>query len=143
MSDEKPSRHPNQLAAIAPHAFKPGQSGNPGGRPKRRPISDEYLKICDTIFETDPKKLKIPEGSTFAYAAAFAQFIQAIGKRDTRAMTEIRESIEGKATQRIELSGADDGVPIQIEEKRDLSRLSDSELKTYRDLLRKTDRTHS
>ncbi len=81
--------------------WKPGQSGNPSGRPKRQPISDAYRKFADKIFSEANSKLK--KGATFAEAAAFAQFIRAI-RGETKSITEIREAIEGKATQRIELA---------------------------------------
>jgi Family of unknown function (DUF5681) len=38
--------NPN-LEKGAPHRFKPGASGNPGGRPKKRPISERYEELAE------------------------------------------------------------------------------------------------
>lgn len=116
--------------------WKPGQSGNPSGRPKRQPISDAYRKFADRPNGT-AKKRRRPKNLTLAEAAAFEQYRRAIDKGDTRAITEIREAIEGKATQRIELSGIADGPPIVVQAKVDLSIFTTEELVQYRDLIAK------
>ena len=84
-----------------PHRFAPGQTGNPGGRPRRKPISERYEFIAEIVLpEKDRKRLKLAKGSTYADAAAFQQFLAAMAG-DTTAMREIREAIEGKATIRV------------------------------------------
>ena len=46
----------------ARYRFKPGQSGNPGGRPKRRPISECYLELAELpLPEADRTKYGLPE----------------------------------------------------------------------------------
>ena len=91
--------------------WKPGQTGNPGGRPKRRPISDAYEALADLPLPDDLRhKLKLPKGSTYREAVALRQFHAAIKGLSTAAR-EIREAIEGKATQRVELTGAG-GKPL-------------------------------
>lgn len=115
--------------------FKKGQSGNPGGRPKRQPITEAYREIADHIFKGNVNDLKIPEGATFAQAAAWTQFIQAIVKRDTRAINEIADRLEGKPNQRVELSGADDAPPVRIAEGLDLSKLNKEQLLQYRAII--------
>lgn len=99
--------------------WKPGQSGNPSGRPKRQPISDAYRKIADRPFNEKTKNRKRP-GATFAEHAAHQQFLCAIAG-DTAAIKEIREAIEGKSTQRIELSPnleAGQGLQVIVEFKK-------------------------
>jgi hypothetical protein len=95
--------------------FKPGQSGNPSGRPKRRPISDAYEAVADLPLPEDLRaKLKLPKGAKYRDAVALRQFQMAIIKGNSPAAKEIREAIEGKATQRVELVGGEDAPPIGI-----------------------------
>ena len=66
--------------------WKPGQSGNPSGRPKSKPITDALLAAVD------PK--------------AFAEKLVSLAMRgDIRAISEVLDRIEGKAQQSIEHSG--------------------------------------
>ncbi len=94
--------------------FKPGHSGNLSGRPKKRAISDRYEIMAERPL---PKKersdLGLRKGATYGDAIAHAQFHSEIEGK-TEAAREIREAIEGKATQRVELSGSGDGAPIAI-----------------------------
>ena len=86
--------NPNSLKNLKP--FKPGQSGNPTGRPRARPITERYANLAETpIEETERKKLNLPEGATYADALAFAIFERAM-KGDIAAIREIREALEGK-----------------------------------------------
>jgi hypothetical protein len=70
--------------------FKPGQSGNPGGRPKKRPITELYERIL-----ADPKNI-----------AAIEKAVLKALSRGNMAMVlllrEITERVEGKVTQPIE-----------------------------------------
>ena len=96
------SRHDSSRADhLKPFRFAPGQSGNPSGGRKRKPISDRYEYIAEIKLPEDVRALlKLAPGSTYADAAALQQFRSAI-KGDTSAIREIREAIEGKATQTI------------------------------------------
>jgi hypothetical protein len=92
--------------------WKPGESGNPGGRPKKTPITDSYEKMARKRLPEDLRiMLKLPKGAKYADAVSAAQYRSAI-KGKTDAARELRESIEGKTTQRLELTGAE-GRPIQ------------------------------
>jgi Family of unknown function (DUF5681) len=87
-----------------PYRFQPGQSGNPGGRPKQRPISDCYEEMAGREL---PENVRIqhglPEGATYGEALAMVMFKHALeGKTD--AAREIREAIEGKTGNRQEVS---------------------------------------
>jgi hypothetical protein len=70
--------------------FKPGQSGNPGGRPKKKPITELYERIL-----ADPKNIASIEDAV----------VKAL-KKGNMAMVlllrEITERVEGKVTQPIE-----------------------------------------
>jgi Family of unknown function (DUF5681) len=97
MEDKKP--HGNKGNLRPP--WKPGESGNPSGRPKRRPITDCYIQMAREKMPPELcKQLGMKVGSTFAQAVARGQFFKAI-KGEVRNASEIREAIEGNATQRV------------------------------------------
>jgi len=80
--------------------WKPGESGNLSGRPKKRPISDRYAERAETpLPEKERIKRGLPMGATYGDALALGQFNAALNGR-TEAAREIRESIEGKVSQR-------------------------------------------
>jgi hypothetical protein len=111
-----------QLGGVTGKGFRPGQSGNPGGRPKKRPISECYMVIAERPLPNDLRRcLKLEDGATYGYAIALGQFRAAL-KGDTAAAREIREAIEGKSRQRIELLGEDSG-PIKISVEESLAKI--------------------
>lgn len=75
--------------------WKPGQSGNPGGRPKR----DLAAEIARAIFEQDSEVI------TRAFAAE-------LKKGNARVFTALADRAYGKPRQQIEQVG-EDGGPIQ------------------------------
>lgn len=117
--------------------WEKGKSGNPSGRPKRRPITEAYALIAKRRV---PKKIRVAlqlgDKATWAEALAYGQFFNAAKGRHGNA-TEIREAIEGKATQRIELSGVEDAAPIRVADKVDITQFTKEELLQYRALLQK------
>jgi hypothetical protein len=74
--------------------WKPGQSGNPGGRRKRKPLTDAYATLLDKPIPNDK------EGRTFAQAIAQAMVREAV-KGKVNAAAEIADRIEGKTLQQI------------------------------------------
>jgi hypothetical protein len=130
--------HPNSRKALARYKkdFVKGVGGNPSGRPKRHPISDALRNLADLKYY--PKSAKLKHGATYAEAAAFQAFLDAI-RGDVKALNEVADRIEGKPSQRIELSGVDDAPPIQINSV-DISKLSKDELLAYRAILAKAAR---
>ena len=91
---------------IKPYRFRPGQSGNPGGRPKNL-LTEAYRDVLERRVPGDP------EGRTFAQAIAFAVAREAV-RGNIRAAVEIADRTEGKAMQGVQMSGAGDG-PIGFE----------------------------
>jgi hypothetical protein len=83
--------------------WKPGESGNRAGRPKRRPISDRYAAFAEIpLPEKRCRELGLALGSTFADGVTKALYDMAIDGRPGAAR-EIREGIEGRTAERPEV----------------------------------------
>jgi hypothetical protein len=94
---------------------KPGEVRNPAGVNRKRPITDEYFRAS---LEPIPANLiarfnrswhakLLKPGDTWARAIAIRACFEAGFNSSIRAMREIRESMEGKAPQRLEITGAE------------------------------------
>jgi hypothetical protein len=110
------------------HNLKPwpkGVSGNPGGRPKKKLVTDELERLLQA-------EAPDAEGRTWATVIAEA-LLQQARKGDVRAIAELTNRIEGKPLQPVELSGDNDldTLAERIEEgrKRVLAHMSDEDLK--------------
>jgi hypothetical protein len=89
-----------------------GTPGNPPpkspGRPPKRPLSEAYEEWLrepvspDKIATFRAEGMKLPDGLTNADLVAMAMGKRAV-KGDVTAAKELREAVEGKATQRIEM----------------------------------------
>ena len=96
--------------------WKPGESGNPNGRPRKRPLSeayDDWLRqpvSPDQVLKLREQGVLLPEETTNADMVALAQGREAM-TGNTIAAKEMREAVEGKATQRFELSRTNDRAP--------------------------------
>ena len=77
--------------------WQPGQSGNPGGRPKTAPLSHACRELLARPVPDDP------EGRTYAEVIA-----EMLGKKaiegDIRAAQEIADRAEGRARQSVEIN---------------------------------------
>jgi len=96
---------PRSLANLTP--FKSGieWTGNAGGRPKKRPISDRLRELAESPLDLKAcKRLKLSPGATVGDAIAAALGKEAI-RGKVPAVREFREAVEGKATSRIEVIG--------------------------------------
>jgi hypothetical protein len=80
-----------------------GVSGNPGGRPKKQPITTELERL---LGEEVPNR----EGQTWASVIAEALLTEA-REGNVAAFNSIRDMVEGKPVQRIEESGPDGEPP--------------------------------
>jgi Family of unknown function (DUF5681) len=114
MANRKPQPHPENLRPPWPK----GHSGNPGGRPKRKPITDAYSAQLDEKVsqQFEPEQLaKIPERwreSTPADLIAHSVIEEAIaGKNKVQAAKEITDRVEGKVP--LPLMGVND-APVEI-----------------------------
>jgi len=83
--------------------FKPGQSGNPAGRPPRKRIKDLLAAALDRPLGPEARKslspairAELPENAQYADALVVSIILRAIDKADVKAIREIREAVEGK-----------------------------------------------
>jgi hypothetical protein len=82
---------------------KGGPSPNPGGRPKKAPVTAAYTELIREPLPDDIRaKLKLPRGATWAHALALGQLRSAV-KGNTPAAKEIADRIEGRTPQAMEL----------------------------------------
>jgi uncharacterized protein DUF5681 len=99
---------------IVPNAkkFKPGQSGNPKGRPRKTPISDAYFRLL----ESKMKKLAVDiKKDTIAEAFAKVMLQQAL-KGNVHAAEMINSRVEGPANVKFYRDEQGEGQ-IEIEAK--------------------------
>ncbi len=84
--------------------FRKGQSGNPGGRPKKRLI-DEALE-----------ELLLTEDSKVAEAIARV-LVEKAKRGDLKAIQLVAERVQGRPKQAMELSGVDgEPIPMRFED---------------------------
>ncbi len=100
----------------ATHRWKPGESGNPGGRPKRTPLTDACREILAQPIPGDP------EGRTYAQAIAETLAAKALDG-DIRAAQELADRAEGKPRQSLEIE--------HTRFREAFERMSDAELDVY------------
>ena len=118
-------------AKITPFQWKPGQSGNRRGRPRKEPLTDILREV---LAEKIPKG-QDPRQSSLGQALIRNWVLDAIRTKDTSMIKEIFDRIDGKTKDRIELGG-EDGEPIRIQSI-DVTRFTDEELEAYETLIRK------
>jgi hypothetical protein len=95
--------------------WKPGQSGNPTGRPKKHLLSGCYEALIEHPLPEDLRVgLKLKKGATWGDAIVLGQARAAI-KGKTEAAREIADRVEGKVAQAVEIAGADGG-PIVLQD---------------------------
>ena len=86
--------------------FRPGQSGNPGGRPKKDPVSRRYAEMLETRLPQIQRRqleqeigMKLTKNFSIGDAIALKTCIGAMNSPKTA--REVREATEGTAAQRI------------------------------------------
>lgn len=98
-------------------AWQPGQSGNPAGRPKgpsKNLLSKAYKAILGNPLDEDLRQeLGLPEGCTWADAIGYNVVKRALGKVPDekicfRAITELRETTEGKTPEKVIAAGTNE-----------------------------------
>jgi len=86
--------------------FQPGESGNPGGRPKKTPITDELRQLLDEEYLGTEKRF---QGMSNARVLAMRMYELAIGG-DLSTAKEIADRCEGRVVQRQEFGGPGGGA---------------------------------
>ena len=105
------------------YAFRPGQCGNPAGRPKRTPISTALERDLEHRIPDSPelgklcKKLNLRRTCTWAELIARTMIVRAI--RETDAVAEIADRVEGRSSVRVEhgpLAGVEVHIKVSYED---------------------------
>ena len=83
-----------KLGGVTGKGWMPGQSGNPGGRPKSKLISEAYKVKLESLVPDDP------QGRTYAELIADGMIVEAVrGKNKVNAASEMADRTEGKPRQ--------------------------------------------
>ncbi len=96
--------------------FQPGQSGNPGGRPKKTPLADAYRGLLGRVVPGDRN------GRSYAEAIAGKVVAKALAG-DIRAVQELADRVEGKPRRSVEIENT--------ELREAFDRMTREELKAY------------
>lgn len=132
---------------IVPYKWKPGQpSPNPGGRPKKKPITEALEKLYGGMIypiKVLPANLQqrlaldLRKKYTWAdVAARFLHFGIMTGKGGIAACFAVMaERLEGKVVQAVEVSGCEQNLTVAV----NLKVLSDKELNALEGLLKKAE----
>jgi len=96
--------------------WQPGQSGNPGGRPKRKPLTDAYAALLDKPIPPDmARQLRISEASTYAEVVAMALLKEAV-KGKVNAAAELADRVEGRVMERVQVDHRGDPLADLLSE---------------------------
>src|SRR5215467_8770649 len=97
----KPRGNPKK---IVPFQWKPGQSGNLKGRPRKEPLTD----ILKAVLAEKIPNAQDPSQSQLAHALIRNWVLEAIRTKDTTMISEIFDRVEGKVKNRLALGGDDE-----------------------------------
>jgi hypothetical protein len=107
---------------LKPYRFAPGVSGNPKGRPRKRPLSGAYEELLAQ--QAPPEivaaltRFGIRKGATWAECIAISRVKAALlaSGNGTLAAKELREAVEGRSPKRVEfISQEERSVVISVE----------------------------
>jgi hypothetical protein len=95
-----------QSLVLQTHAFKPGESGNVLGRP-RKLMTEAYRRALERKIANDPQGR--------SYADAIAEKMISLGLRGSvRAVAEVSIRADGVPQQSVSFDGNGDGIHLQI-----------------------------
>lgn len=116
---EKASTHApgaSPVSGVVPpveYRWKPGQSGNPGGRNNAKPISAAMNRIA-SMTESEIADLIAKPEKTGAEVLALAAYQRATV--DSRYLTHVLDRTEGKVADTVHVEGPAQGLQIVIQE---------------------------
>jgi hypothetical protein len=102
-------KHPASLKNLKP--IQKGEVRNPQGINRKRPFTDRMYELTEQLLNQTPegrkiqKKFNLPEGSTWGDAAVRRLMMEAVDGGSIPAVKEMADRIEGKAPERLEISG--------------------------------------
>lgn len=103
--------------------WRPGQSGNPGGRPKRDAI---------TVALFEQLQSQVADGDTRSIADSIAGTLITLAlKGDVRAIREIADRTEGRPRQQLEIEAKVSAANEHV----DFSKITDEQLRQVQEIL--------
>jgi Family of unknown function (DUF5681) len=93
--------------------WRPGQSGNPGGRPKKKPVTELYEQLLNDTFTLE------------AIRAAILNTIKSNKTTLVPLLREMADRVEGKVCQSIEASITDFRTLTDLELQNEIQRLTE------------------
>jgi hypothetical protein len=107
-NSEKNSKRPGRPENLTP--WKPGQSGNPGGRPKKTLLTDAYRDQLAMPYPGDRQR------RTYAQVIAEKIAKEAAKKGSVYAASEIADRTEGRPPQALEVGGLNgESIDVNIQ----------------------------
>ena len=111
------NRPKNRVPPPGEHRWKRGQTGNPGGRPKKKPLTDAYARILKRqVPAYVVRKLGLKGHPTYAEMIAMALAKEAI-KGKVQAASEMADRVEGRVSSPGD--APDNPLHLQIEDVTD------------------------
>lgn len=119
-SAEEEENRKSQCEWMRKWRFQPGQSGNPSGRPKKKPVHEAIEKLMDMPYPPNQKRqmqkkigIKLPKGFTFAQAIALGRMLEAVVETGTFAAVVDRSEGPVQVQQKLEVTGNDSAPRVQ------------------------------
>ena len=120
MSTENSGKNSGGANNLIPHRFQPGTSGNPGGRPKKQPITDYLRSQLESDVPSGMLGSMHPEfrsnllalygnNPTFGQMLALRLISQA-AEGEIAALSLLLDRVEGKVNQKTSVEGSSDLV---------------------------------
>jgi len=100
---DKQSKRPGKGGVVPPEGFKPGQSGNPNGRPKGvRNRSTVLREFLEATLKTKNPITGLEETLTVEQRMALSMIAQVLTKGNVQAWNSIKDDVYGKIKETID-----------------------------------------